>query len=581
MSTTARHTGIFALALSFALLSGCFKNHEVAAPMPDMKTPGEIMRANCGTCHGNVGEGGWSWVDPIWPAPALVGYPSAALGAHVRNGHAPMMPAIPVQEISDEELTALALYIEGLPGSAEPDPAFDHLVLVTDEDPWFSPMQLTIAPGDTVRFRNVGKTYHPVVDLQDLLAGGDGACSGNIGPNGTWDYTFMTEGDFTFLCGMHPYMRGEIHVNRPFTAPTYTPAPPMALPSVPGVGEVWVNCQFQDWPGRTQDGVVQVIDASTFTVTNTIPVGNNPHNLWFSAANQQALVTNWFDATVSLIDGATKTEVGTYVAGAAPAHVTSDFTGTRWFVSMEGSNYVQLMTQDPFGSWPVGGLLVVAPRAWSSGYGPHGVWYGQDRLVTSNSMDNTFSIYDVSSTTWPFPMPELARLPAGLLPLGASCNAQATYGAAGNGLGASVSIYDLTNKIRIRDIPVSGGAVQVPFSPDGTKIFAANGSKCTIIDVARAANPFNWPNPADAIDATIATGRGAHGVAFGAKAGGGLYAYVSHKFENYVSVIDVSTQQRVGDIPLVTSTTGKLSLAGVTDTGGNGIAVRPNPSPWQ
>jgi DNA-binding beta-propeller fold protein YncE len=139
----------------------------------------------------------------------------------------------------------------------------------------------------------------------------------------------------------------------------------------------------------------------------------------------------------------------------------------------------------------------------------------------------------------------------------------------------------LVNKIWIRDIPMSGGTVQVPFTPDGTKIFAANGSRCTIIDVNRAANPANWPNPLDAIDASIPTGRGAHGVAFGGKAGGGLYAYVSHKFENYVSVIDVSSQTHVGDIPLTLSTTGKLSLAGCTDTGGNGISVRPSPVPWK
>jgi|GEM_PF-3717480 len=577
MGPFMRRLGSSSLAVVLVVLSGCFRN-DAAVEVMDLKTPGEIMRANCGTCHGNVGEGGWSWVDPTWPAPTIAGYPANPLGWHVRNGHAPMMPAIPEQEISEEELAALALYIEGLPMTAEPDPAFDHLVLVTDEDPWFSPMQLSINAGETVRFKNVGKTYHPVIDLQDLLAGGDGACSGNIGPNGTWDYTFMTEGDFTFLCGMHPYMRGSIHVNRPFTPPSYAPAAPMALPAVPGVGEIWVNCQFQDWPGRTQDGVIQVIDASTFTVTHTIPLGNNPHNLWFSAGNQQALVTNWFDATVSLIDATTKTEVGTYVAGAAPAHVTSDFAGTRWFVSMEGSNYVQMMSQDPFGSWPLTGLLIVAPRAWSSGYGPHGVWYGTDRLVTSNSMDNTFSIYDVSQTTT---MPELARLPAGKLPLGASCNTQATFGAAGNGLSGTVSLYDLVNKIWIRDIPMSGGTVQVPFTPDGTKIFAANGSRCTIIDVNRAANPANWPNPLDAIDASIPTGRGAHGVAFGGKAGGGLYAYVSHKFENYVSVIDVSSQTHVGDIPLTLSTTGKLSLAGCTDTGGNGISVRPSPVPWK
>jgi hypothetical protein len=43
----------------------------------------------------------------------------------------------------------------------------------------------------------------------------------------------------------------------------------------------------------------------------------------------------------------------------------------------------------------------------------------------------------------------------------------------------------------------------------------------------------------------------------------------------------VSSQTHVGDIPLTLSTTGKLSLAGCTDTGGNGISVRPSPVPWK
>lgn len=46
-------------------------------------------------------------------------------------------------------------------------------------------------------------------------------------------------------------------------------------------------------------------------------------------------------------------------------------------------------------------------------------------------------------------------------------------------------------------------------------------------------------------------------------------------------MIDLTTREKAGDVPLVTTTTGKVSLAGATDTGGNGIAVRPNPAPWQ
>jgi hypothetical protein len=66
-----------------------------------------------------------------------------------------------------------------------------------------------------------------------------------------------------------------------------------------------------------------------------------------------------------------------------------------------------------------------------------------------------------------------------------------------------------------------GGAIQVPFTPDDQFIVAAHGSHVSIIDAARAADPVGFPNPASAILATLWTGKGAHGVAFGPKSGGG------------------------------------------------------------
>lgn len=121
----------------------------------------------------------------------------------------------------------------------------------------------------------------------------------------------------------------------------------------------------------------------------------------------------------------------------------------------------------------------------------------------------------------------------------------------------------------------SPSASRRPERPDGKSSGSAPSARGDTADVA------GWPDPASAIVANIPTGSGAHGVAFGPKAGGGDYAYVSHEFENYVSVIDVATRTRAGDVPLVTTTTGKITLAGASDTGGNGISVRPNPPPWQ
>lgn len=188
-------------------------------------------------------------------------------------------------------------------------------------------------------------------------------------------------------------------------------------------------------------------------------------------------------------------------------------------------------------------------------------------------MDNTHSIIDAATMT------ELFKMPTGLYPLGAGINTKGTLSAAGNCLDSTASIFDAVNGVKLRDVPISGCGVQSPFSPDDRYIVVPNSPYTTVIDAAKAAD-LRYTN-AETIVATIYTGKGAHGAAFGPKQGGGYYAYISHKFENYMSVIDLTTMTKAGDVPLVTTTTGKVALVGATDTGGNGIATNPNPAPWQ
>jgi mono/diheme cytochrome c family protein/DNA-binding beta-propeller fold protein YncE len=566
------------VSLLVSLLVPALAAPQVVAPAPvpyRPRSPEAIFRANCATCHGPQGTGGTSWIDPARHAPWIAGWPVGFIRWRVRTGSIPQMPAFPEQEISDAELAELARYVSGLPGSYVPEPAYQATVTLLDRDPWFSPMQISVRRGTTVRFVNAGRTWHPMPSLDYLESGGAiGTSSGVIGPGGTYFLQFQNAGVHTYLCGIHPYMRGEVHVGSKFTPPAHVPAAPAAAPAVPGQGEVWVCCQFQDWPGRSEDGVIQVIDAATWTVTDLIPVGNNPHNLWFGRGSSEALVTNWFDATVTRIDGATKRWRGDCVAGATPAHVTSDHEGKRWFVTIEGSRYVTRFDQTGAFS-PCGAASSSNPVAWLGGYGPHGLWYGGGKLVTANSLDDTFSIVDADTMT------ELACLPAGAMPMGVATDATGVWAASGNMMGESVGFYDLGTLSHVRDVPISGHPIQVPFTPDGRYVFASSSAKVTVIDVAIAVDPLRHPDPASAVVAEIPTGNGAHGVAFGAKSGGGTYAYVTHKFENYVSVIDVSTMAKVGDVPLVTTTTGNVSLAGATDTGGNGVAVRPDPPPWK
>lgn len=72
----------------------------------------------------------------------------------------------------------------------------------------FSPKQLAIGVGDTVVWVNKGKWAHTVKGTGDVLLWD----SGNLMPGQTYNRTFTEPGVYTYSCGIHPEMTGEIIV---------------------------------------------------------------------------------------------------------------------------------------------------------------------------------------------------------------------------------------------------------------------------------------------------------------------------------------------------------------------------------
>ncbi len=77
--------------------------------------------------------------------------------------------------------------------------------------------------------------------------------------------------------------------------------------------------------------------------------------------------------------------------------------------------------------------------------------------------------------------------------------------------------------------PIGGLPIQIPVSPDGKYAIVANtmAAKILVIDTKT-----------DTVVAKLDCDAGCHGVQFGAKHGGGYYAYVSSKFSNRMIVVD-------------------------------------------
>jgi plastocyanin len=79
-------------------------------------------------------------------------------------------------------------------------------VTVNAKDDTFDPANVTIQPGQTVRFMNNGKHVHTVTSNDNKFDSGD------IPPGRAFDVTFMSPGTYKYHCKHHKGMEGTITV---------------------------------------------------------------------------------------------------------------------------------------------------------------------------------------------------------------------------------------------------------------------------------------------------------------------------------------------------------------------------------
>lgn len=75
---------------------------------------------------------------------------------------------------------------------------------------YFSPDNITIKKGETVRWHNTDKIAHLFASFS--IIGKGGLFTPNIDPGATWDYTFEKAGEYYYLCFIHKGMLGKITV---------------------------------------------------------------------------------------------------------------------------------------------------------------------------------------------------------------------------------------------------------------------------------------------------------------------------------------------------------------------------------
>src|SRR5215203_5788774 len=396
---------------------------------------------------------------------------------------------------------------------------------------------------------------------------------------------------------------------------------PLAAPFNPtqkGVGEVWVDTEYENTAGKTKPGTVTAIDASSWKVTRKVALPeinmNNPHNMWTDRDQKLIYQTQWFDTKLTVFDRTSGKLLRNLEVGEAPAHVMTRVDTDQVHVSINGE----------------GNIVELSPGAKSidrrlaTQYGdelpaqPHAHWMSHDGkiMVTPNSNTNDSTRLDIPSGAI------VEKTAAGFLPIASSmmpddskyyvsnyvdstltCISIAAPACRnGNALVQTKTINLLLGGAALGNYnPITGtgattsGAlpIQTPVSPNGKYVITATTLTATITIVDTATDELVKVLPCSA---------GCHGVNFGAKKGGGYYAYVASKFSNDLIVVDPDPNDdgNVADAAIVGRillTAGKDSDAKSDDTvtayagmGGQGVLAIPLvyngwvqklPQPWK
>ena len=489
---------------------------------------------------------------------------------------------------------ALSVLPSGVARSApEPAPAAApappmNAVVVSEFAPWFFPQTMRIEPGDEVVWSfSDARTLHTIT----FLTGFDEPAKtiAILGRKGVVRQQFTKPGVYVYVCAIHPYMDGQIAVGTnpaPQFIKNWPPASPTGLvaPRVRGRGEVWVDTQFQTRPGRTRPGTITIVDAATMKVKQVIDGDfSNPHNIMTSWDERYIVQTNWHENYLTILDANTKKILKNHIKiGQSPAHTHTTPKG-KIVVTVNAETRLAVLdlakAVDP--AIPADQVPV---RYIDVPLGPHGGWISPDGkiLVAANALSGKMSIVDMDAeklltTVDLSKINDLDGKPFGPnLPLYASISPNKRYSATTTVLLEHAKLLqgrvvfqdmrDPANPKVVKVVKVGAVPIQSPFSPDGRWVVVANTGSASASIIA-----VDYDNPANIKVVNEASAyKGAHGVAYGFKQGGGFLAYLTNKYAPVLTVIDLSLAKpsKAGDVYL-----------GPDAWGGNGLVViKPRPA---
>ena len=392
-------------------------------------------------------------------------------------------------------------------------------------------------------------------------------------------------------------------------------------PAIPGVGEIWINSQFERVPGQTDSrgvakpGTITVVDAASMTVEREIDglgadgMWNNPHNMWADFALDTVYNSNWFGKWINRIDRVSGVITDSIAVGEAPTHIiTIPVPGSEqfgWLTVPLSADKDMVKVED----MPDGLHKVDSDPTGDGKTHPHGHWLTcgtGERAIVPNVFKGlgpfgSISIMDTESgdvlAEFEYDAEDPLRS-ALLMPLAVGeCHVDGVNTAyVANAVSGFVTVVDVDALELVTNIPVSltpdGQSgfdlfhtlqvpIQTPVSPDEKWVATAVLALTNVPTTTGAADHVAIIDPhTNTVLKYVPTPAGTHGVNWGAKLGGGYYAYVTNQHANVLTVIDPdpdfdgdgSDAAVVGMILLANGSAG----AGITDgTGGQGIKPLP------
>lgn len=360
---------------------------------------------------------------------------------------------------------------------------------------------------------------------------------------------------------------------------------PLANPATPGVGEVWVNTQFELTTGKAKPGTATAVSATTWKPTRKVALPqinmNNPHNMWTDKNQNLIYQTEWFDSRLTVFERATGKFLRRISVGEAPSHVMTRVDTDQVHVALNGSKDSRAVVE-------LSPLAKNVERKIDIGRGhPHAHWMSHDgkTMVTPNALSADSTIFDFSQDQIK------AIVDTGAIPIATGMMPDASRYYVANFLDNNITVINTHTGAVIRVInllanydPISGaitgpvGAlpIQTPVSPNGKHMVTAHTLTGTITIVDTNTDTLVKMLPCDP---------GCHGAQFGAKLGGGYYAYVSSKFSNSLIVVDPDPNGDgsaidaaiVGRVLLVSvaGTAADANIIGNAGMGGQGLLPIP------